>query len=229
MGAVAWAIRQRSVSHPRSSNRTCRSPASGSPTGFTARYTESKLTARGFGTVNNSPSPLDTAISAASGIDGVCRLIANHHDLANFESTFNCARFSEYLIAPASANTRATALVCGIVERAADGVVDGEVIVCNDAAGVGERGRIRNGWAGCDRGSIVVGNVRDRERHDLGALPGARQPPALDARQMLTDGIHFADRRAGAEQGAGHLLLQRNRDDALEHQERIVGMPGELA
>src|SRR5450759_5370391 len=48
MGAVAWAIRQRSVSHPRSSNRTCRSPASGSPTGFTARYTESKLTARGF-------------------------------------------------------------------------------------------------------------------------------------------------------------------------------------
>ena len=46
------AIRQRSVPHPRSSNRTCRSPASGSPTGFTARYTESKLTARGFGTVS---------------------------------------------------------------------------------------------------------------------------------------------------------------------------------
>ena len=39
MGAVAWAIRQRPVSHPRSSNRTCRSPASGSPTGFTARHT----------------------------------------------------------------------------------------------------------------------------------------------------------------------------------------------
>src|ERR1035437_7685836 len=86
MGAVAWAIRQRSVSHPRSSNRTCRSPASGSPTGFTARYTESKPTARGFGTVSNSPSPLDTAISAAPVVDGVCRLIANHHDLAIFES-----------------------------------------------------------------------------------------------------------------------------------------------
>ena len=51
MGAVAWAIRQRSVSHPRSSNRTSRFPASGFPTGFTARHTESKLTARGFGTV----------------------------------------------------------------------------------------------------------------------------------------------------------------------------------
>ena len=40
MGAVASAMRQRSVSHPRSSNRTCRSPASGSPTGFTVRPTE---------------------------------------------------------------------------------------------------------------------------------------------------------------------------------------------
>src|ERR1700675_3737269 len=68
MGAVAWALRQRSVSHPRSSNRTCPIKASGSPTGFTARYTESKLTARGFGAVSNSPSPLDTAISG-----GACR------------------------------------------------------------------------------------------------------------------------------------------------------------
>jgi hypothetical protein len=39
MGAIAWAMRQRSVSHPRSSNRTCRFPASGSPTGFTVRHT----------------------------------------------------------------------------------------------------------------------------------------------------------------------------------------------
>jgi hypothetical protein len=53
MGAVAWAMRQRSVSHPRSSNRTCRFPASGSPTGFTVRHTEQLLTAspdqRGLG------------------------------------------------------------------------------------------------------------------------------------------------------------------------------------
>jgi hypothetical protein len=39
MGAVAWAIRQRSVSHPRSSNRTCPIKASGSPTDFTVRHT----------------------------------------------------------------------------------------------------------------------------------------------------------------------------------------------
>jgi hypothetical protein len=34
-------------------NRTCRSPASGSPTGFTVRHTASKLTARGFNTVKS--------------------------------------------------------------------------------------------------------------------------------------------------------------------------------
>jgi hypothetical protein len=45
MGAVAWAMRQRSVSHPRSSNRTCGFPASGSPTGFVVRHTEQLLTA----------------------------------------------------------------------------------------------------------------------------------------------------------------------------------------
>src|SRR5262249_53762621 len=45
MGAVAWAMRQLSVSHPRSSNRTGRSPASGSPTGFTARHTTGQLRA----------------------------------------------------------------------------------------------------------------------------------------------------------------------------------------
>src|ERR1039457_2109404 len=40
MGGVALAIRHRSVSHPRSSNRTCPIKASGSPTGFTVRHTE---------------------------------------------------------------------------------------------------------------------------------------------------------------------------------------------
>jgi hypothetical protein len=33
MGAVTWTIRQRSVSHPRSSHRTCGATASGSLTG----------------------------------------------------------------------------------------------------------------------------------------------------------------------------------------------------
>ena len=40
MGAVAWGLWPRPVSHPSSSNRTSRFPASGFPTGFTARHTE---------------------------------------------------------------------------------------------------------------------------------------------------------------------------------------------
>ena len=38
-GRGTWALRQRSVSRPRSSNRTCGFPASGFPTGFIARHT----------------------------------------------------------------------------------------------------------------------------------------------------------------------------------------------
>jgi RND family efflux transporter MFP subunit len=45
-GAVAWAMRQRSVSSPRSSNRTCRFPASGFPTGFIAEHTAAGQGAR---------------------------------------------------------------------------------------------------------------------------------------------------------------------------------------
>ena len=45
-GAVAWAMRQHPVSRPRSSNRTCGLPASGFPTGFTARHTAAAQDAR---------------------------------------------------------------------------------------------------------------------------------------------------------------------------------------
>ncbi len=46
-GAVAWAVRHRPVSPPRSSNRTCGFPASGSATGFTARHTADVSAAQG--------------------------------------------------------------------------------------------------------------------------------------------------------------------------------------
>jgi hypothetical protein len=46
MGAVAGARWHRSVSHPRSSNRTCRFPASSSPTDFTERPTEKEPRSR---------------------------------------------------------------------------------------------------------------------------------------------------------------------------------------
>ncbi len=73
MGAVVWAIRQRSVSHPRSSNRTCPIKASGSPVGFTEGHTGSEPIARGICTVSNSPSSLDTATSDSSGLRRCCQ------------------------------------------------------------------------------------------------------------------------------------------------------------
>ena len=45
-GAVTWAVRQRPVSSPRSSNRTCRFPASGFPTDFIVKHTAAAQYAR---------------------------------------------------------------------------------------------------------------------------------------------------------------------------------------
>src|SRR4029077_10990494 len=74
------------VSHPRSSNRTCRFPAFGFPTGFIERHTGSEPTARGVCTWVTLLRPLTQQSRTAPVIDGVLRLIANHHDLAIFES-----------------------------------------------------------------------------------------------------------------------------------------------
>ena len=69
-------------------------------------------------------------------------------------------------------------------------------------ARIRKRGRIRHRRSRCDRGRVVARHVRDRQRHDLGAHPGARQPAALDPRQMLANGVDLADRRARAQQSA---------------------------
>jgi hypothetical protein len=80
-------MRQRSVSHPRSSNRTCRSPASGSPTGFIERHTEKTCAAS---VVDAASFLLRLSIQLSlkdPDHSCVCRLIANHIHLAIFEST----------------------------------------------------------------------------------------------------------------------------------------------
>ncbi len=67
---MAWAIRHRSVSPPRSSNRTCGFPASGSPTGFAARHTadgQFKQVSRDDTVARQQPSPCGRALSEASG------------------------------------------------------------------------------------------------------------------------------------------------------------------
>src|SRR5215510_1614990 len=73
MCAVTWAIRQRPVSHPRSSNRACRFPAPGFPTSFIEGHTGSDPTARGICPADDSPSPFDTATSDGSGLQRCCQ------------------------------------------------------------------------------------------------------------------------------------------------------------
>ena len=65
---MAWAIRHRPVSPPRSSNRTCGFPASGSPTGFTSRPTvdgQFRLVSRDGTVARDQPSPCGRAPSEA--------------------------------------------------------------------------------------------------------------------------------------------------------------------
>ncbi len=82
MGAVAWAIWHRPVSHPRSSNWTCGFPASSFPTGFTVRPTMSRLLHAAHAQLARTSSPRDTARSDRSGYLGVCRPKANHPSIS---------------------------------------------------------------------------------------------------------------------------------------------------
>ena len=92
-GAVAWAMRQRSVSRPRSSNRTCGFPASGFPTGFTARHTaaaECGACCRSSGRWQTRPAtPIGVRLRRGVKLlqkrpdtQGCSRLIANHRSSA---------------------------------------------------------------------------------------------------------------------------------------------------
>jgi len=65
-------------------------------------------------------------------------------------------------------------------------------------------------------------NVGDRKRHDSRMLTRARQPPSLDPRQVLANGIDLADRCARTQQCAGHLLLLGKRH-ALDRSDPVGG------
>ena len=101
--------------------------------------------------------------------------------------------------------------------------------------GIGEGGRIGHGRARSDHGGIVAGHVGDRERRHLRRVGAARQPPALDAGEMLAHRVDVADAGARFEQGAvdGLLFGERqpgDRSDPVgrsaarhQHQHEIAG------
>ena len=88
-GAVAEAMRHRSVFSPRSSNRTCGFTASGSPTGFTSRHTvdcQFGLVSRDDTVARNQLSPCGRAPSEASGYFQVLQAHRQSPILGSFES-----------------------------------------------------------------------------------------------------------------------------------------------
>src|SRR5271169_3146656 len=90
------------------------------------------------------------------------------------------------------------AFVPGVIERMAYRIVDFKTVFGDKRTCIGKRGGIRHRRPGGDRGWVVMRNVGDRQRHDLGASSGPCEPAALDPRQVLANGIDLADRRAGA-------------------------------
>ena len=87
---MAWATRHRSVSPPRSSNRTCGFPASGSPTGFTARHTvddQVRLVSRDDTVARQQPSLCGrVSLGGLRMLCGVAGLVANHRSSASSKS-----------------------------------------------------------------------------------------------------------------------------------------------
>ena len=88
MGAVAWAIRQRSVSRPRSSNRTGPIKASGSQTGFTVMQRAGRL--RGRQSRRSRPCPMAEVVRPAKqrAVQRVTHfgpwiVVARHQQIAN--------------------------------------------------------------------------------------------------------------------------------------------------
>ena len=118
----------------------------------------------------------------------------------------------------------------------ADGVVDLETVFRDDARGHppawSDPARSVPRRSRTDRRAARRRSPASRSRR---GCAGARQPAALDPRQMLAHGIDLADRRARAQQRAGHLLLLRERHAfgrrdpvgraaaGQQHQQQVVG------
>ena len=95
--------------------------------------------------------------------------------------------------------------------------------------------RGQTGGARADHRRIVARHIGNRDGDNAGGNGVARQPPALDAREMFAHGVDLADMRAGAQQRPRHRLFvcKRNavrRRDPVgrcaarhQHQHQIVG------
>lgn len=87
----------------------------------------------------------------------------------------------------------------------------GDTVAKEDGSSVGEAGRVRHGGAGAYVFRPVADDVGHGERCQPRRKRRAGEAAALDSRQVAADGVHLADRSAGAEKGGGEGLLLRQR------------------
>jgi len=72
--------------------------------------------------------------------------------------------------------------------------------------------RVGGGGAGSNYIQRIADNIGKNEGYVSGRMDGFREPPTLDAGEVLSDGVEFIDIRPGLEQQVGCFLLfsQRN-------------------
>ncbi len=87
-----------------------------------------------------------------------------------------------------------------------------DAISTHDCQGIFAGGRIGNGRPRCDVNGIVAGYIGYEQGGEAGRMTGGSQAPPLDGRQMSAHTIHFADGRAGSQQGPVDQLFVFERD-----------------
>ncbi len=104
------------------------------------------------------------------------------------------------------------AFIRRILQRLLNGSLGRDAEALQHSARIRQRRRIGDGRPGGDHRRIVMRHVGNRQRQHRRRVRRAREAPALDAREMFAHGVDRADRCAGAEQGAIHVLLLLQRD-----------------
>src|SRR5690606_38840007 len=93
------------------------------------------------------------------------------------------------------------------LQQAAGGVGNVDAVPADDFQGLLAGGRIGHGGAGGDVHGVVAGHVGDQQVQHSGGSAGGGQPAAFDGGQVAAHAVHFADRRAGFQQGFVDGLL----------------------
>ena len=93
-----------------------------------------------------------------------------------------------------------------LLQQAHDGAGHLDAVALQDGHRVGAGGGVGHGGAAGDDRGVVARHVADGQRDHPGGAARRRQPPALDAREVLAHAVHLADAGAAFEQGAVDAL-----------------------